>query len=252
MSHFLVFQLQGPMAAWGEPAVGEFRGSADAPGTSAIVGLLGAALGVRRDDEVAHHALAKGYGFAVGVQDGGQLLRDFHTAQVSPRSAMKGRPHNTRRDELGVPRHDLSTMLSTRDYRQGGAWLVALQPRSSTPPHPLSALQQALARPRFTLYLGRKACPPAAPLWPQVLDTESAHAAFALYLQRQREAHEQANLPRRFALPTPSALRRMTFDAHIEAGVAATMRVTRKDRLLRRGAWQFGDRDDFIALLTEE
>lgn len=29
---FLVFQLQGPMAAWGDTAVGEFRPSLDAPG----------------------------------------------------------------------------------------------------------------------------------------------------------------------------------------------------------------------------
>lgn len=48
---FLVFQLQGPMAAWGDTAVGEFRPSLDAPGLSSLVGLLGAALGLRREDE---------------------------------------------------------------------------------------------------------------------------------------------------------------------------------------------------------
>ena len=47
---FLVFQLQGPMAAWGDTAVGEFRPSLDAPGLSSLVGLLGAALGLRRED----------------------------------------------------------------------------------------------------------------------------------------------------------------------------------------------------------
>ena len=43
---FLVFQLQAPLASWGEPAVGEYRGSCGYPGESALIGLLGAALGL--------------------------------------------------------------------------------------------------------------------------------------------------------------------------------------------------------------
>ena len=38
---FLVFQLVAPLAAWGDVAVGQTRGSRDAPGESALVGLLG-------------------------------------------------------------------------------------------------------------------------------------------------------------------------------------------------------------------
>ena len=60
MTDFLIFQLQGPMAAWGEVAVGEDRGSRDDPGVSALSGLLAAALGVDRADEASHAALARG------------------------------------------------------------------------------------------------------------------------------------------------------------------------------------------------
>ena len=125
---FLVFQLRAPLAAWGDPAVGEYRGSHGYPGESALVGLLGAALGLRRENEAAHTALAQGYGFAVGVQTTGKLLRDYHTAQVPGRVSLKGRPHATRRDELRVPKDELNTILSTRDYRQDAACLVAVQP----------------------------------------------------------------------------------------------------------------------------
>ena len=118
---FLVFQLQAALAAWGDVAVGEFRGSRDQPGAAALIGLLGAALGVRRDDEAAHAALRDGYRFAVGVVAAGQLLRDYHTAQVPGRTSLNGRPHHTRRDELNLPRHELNTILSTRDYRQNAA-----------------------------------------------------------------------------------------------------------------------------------
>ncbi|HMR71125.1 MAG TPA: type I-E CRISPR-associated protein Cas5/CasD, partial [Rubrivivax sp.] len=119
---FLVFQLVAPMAAWGDVAVGQYRGSRDAPGESALLGLLAAALGIRRDDEAAHAALRDGYAFAVGTVDPGSLLRDYHTAQVPSRGDLKGRPHRTRRDELAMPKHALNTILSARDYRQGGAW----------------------------------------------------------------------------------------------------------------------------------
>jgi CRISPR system Cascade subunit CasD len=231
---FLVFQLQAAMASWGDVAVGETRGSRDAPGTSALVGLLGAALGLRRDDEAAHAALCDGYGFAVGVVDSGHLLRDYHTAQVPGRSTLKGRPHRSRRDELAMPRHELNTILSTRDYRQGGAWAVALQPRASAP-HGLEHLQRSLREPRFVLYLGRKCCPPAAPLAPEVLDADSAHAALTAYLA---------------AAEPPGGLHSMAWGEGVAAGVEPHLSVPRKDRIIRRGGWLFGDRTEHLALLT--
>ena len=50
---FLVFQLQAPLAAWGDIAVGECRPTMAYPGQSALLGLLAAALGVRREDAEA-------------------------------------------------------------------------------------------------------------------------------------------------------------------------------------------------------
>ncbi|MBW8831474.1 MAG: type I-E CRISPR-associated protein Cas5/CasD [Burkholderiales bacterium] len=249
---YLVFQLQAPLSSWGEPAVGEFRGTAEHPSQSALVGLLGAALGVERGDEAAHASLRDGYGFAVGLQSAGSLLRDYHTAQVPPRSALKGRPNATRRDELAVPKLDLSTILSTRDYRQNAASLVAMQPRGShPPPHTLPALAAALREPRFTLYLGRKACPPAAPLWPQVIAAESAKAAFAHYAH-MHEAARQAAADKRGRLPLEALLplTRIAFDEHVHAGVGHDLSIRRKDRLIRRKGWQFGDRTEHIALIT--
>src|SRR5437667_11446863 len=105
---FLVFQLQAPLSSWGDTAVGEYRGTYDYPGEAALVGLLGAALGLRREQEIEHAALCLGYGFAVGVQSSGTLLRDYHTAQVPGRAALRDRPHATRRHELAVPKHALN------------------------------------------------------------------------------------------------------------------------------------------------
>jgi CRISPR system Cascade subunit CasD len=252
--NYLVFQLQAPLSSWGEPAVGEFRGTAEHPGQSALIGLLGAALGLLRDHETAHASLRDGYGFAVALLSSGSLLRDYHTAQVPPRSALKGRPHATRRHEMAVPKMDLSTILSTRDYRQDAASLVAVQVRAGgKPAYALGDLAAALREPKFTLYFGRKACAPGAPLWPQVIDAASAHAAFAAYIglfesARLAAADQRGRLP----LEALQPVTRIAFDDHIHAGIAHDLSTRRKDRLIRRTGWQFGDRNEHIALIPED
>lgn len=246
---YLVFQLQAPMAAWGEPAVGEYRGSADMPGESALIGLLGAALGLRREDEAGIAALRDGYRFAVGLQASGHLLRDYHTAQVPGRVAMKGRPHASRRDELRMPKEELGTILSTRDYRQDGACLVAVQAEAGAP-HALAELAAALRRPRFVLYLGRKSCPPGAPLHPQVVSADSVLAACQAYRQTLLENLEgQRDKRGQTLLPPPAVITKLFWGDGMVAGVAATLTVTRKDRLIRRKGWRFGDRMEHAALL---
>ena len=246
---FLVFQLQAPLSSWGDTAVGEFRGSYDHPGESALIGLVGAALGIRRDDEAAHSALRQGFGFAVGVQSGGKLLRDYHTAQVPGRAALKGRRHATRRDELAVPKDELNTILSTRDYRQEAASLIAIQPHGDAP-YSLGALADALRKPIYVLYLGRKSCPPAAPLNPVVVDADSAMAAFEEYRKRLNE-HLEANRDRRgrLLLEPVGELTRLVWGDGVEAGISADLSAPRKDRLIRRQGWQFGDRVEHVALL---
>jgi CRISPR system Cascade subunit CasD len=246
----LVFQLHGPLSSWGEPAVGEFRGTAEWASSSALIGLLGAALGLLREDELAHAALRDGLCFAVGVLSGGSLLRDYHTAQVPPRSAMKGRPHATRRHELLVPKADLSTILSTRDHRQNAACLVAVQMRTPSQAPALPELAAALREPKFLLYLGRKACVPAAPMWPQLIAADSAHAAFGIYRERFESARSAAADSRgRAPLEPLPPLTRVAFDDHVNSGLKGDISTTRKDRLIRRKGWQFGDRVEHVALL---
>lgn len=248
----LLFQLQAPLAAWGEPAVGEFRGTAEYPSLSALIGLLGAALGVRRDDEAAHAALRDGYRFAVGLQSAGELLRDYHTAQVPPRSALKRRPQATRRDELRVPKTELGTILSTRDYRQGAACLVAVQARD-TAPHTLQALADALRRPRWVLYLGRKSCPPAAPLWPQVMEAPTLPDAFKRYraaLEALRtKLADEAKEP---VLEETAHVERIAFEDGMDPTLEADISTVRKDRLIRRRGWQLGDRTEHVKFIEQE
>lgn len=252
---WLVFQLQAPMSSWGVPAVGETRGTASWASQSALVGLLGAALGLRREDEAAHASLRDGFGFAVALLSEGSLLRDYHTAQVPPRTALKNRAHATRRDELSVDKEALGTTQSWRDYRVNAACLVALQPRPvQQGGFTLQTLADALRRPKFTLFVGRKSCPPAAPLWPQVIDAASALDAFARYADRYETARRQAQQRTDGSPPLeplPPAVR-IAFDDHTDAGIAPQLTTVRKDRLIRRKGWQFGDRYEHVTMIGEE
>ncbi|SEK29461.1 type I-E CRISPR-associated protein Cas5/CasD [Ectothiorhodospira marina] len=164
MTEYLVFRLYAPLASWGEAAVGESRPTATYPGRSAIIGLLGAALGVRRDDDEGQRRLRDSVAIAIKQRSPGSLMRDYHTVQV-PASQAKV-TYRTRREELSAPRKVINTILSSRDYRCDGLWTVAvwLIPQAELT---LEQLEQALKAPHFPLYLGRKSCPPAAPLAPR-------------------------------------------------------------------------------------
>ena len=84
MPDYLIFHLYGPMASWGDIAVGEYRNTADTPTRSAIFGLLAAGLGIHRDDEDGLLNLSRSYKMAVRIDAHGTRLQDFHTTQVPP------------------------------------------------------------------------------------------------------------------------------------------------------------------------
>ena len=180
--NYLVFRLYGPMASWGEIAVGENRHSARYPGKSAILGLLGAALGIKRDDIDNQNALFSGYTMAVKMLSGGHLLKDYHTAQA-PDSVGKFR-YRTRRDEIVAGRDRLGTVLSSREYRTDSEAIVVLA-SSPTAAWSLELLQQALLKPKFHLYLGRKACPLAAPLQPELIEADGFFNALESYQSKE-------------------------------------------------------------------
>lgn len=165
--NYLVFRLYGPMASWGEAAVGGDRPSALHPSRSAVLGLVAAALGIRRDESDKLVSLYDALGVAIKSYTAGDLTRDYHTAQAPSRDGK--RRFYTRRDELHMPRHKLNTILSSRDYRCNGYWVVALWLREECP-HSLDAIAGSLRNPGFVPYLGRKACPLAAPMMPTLVE----------------------------------------------------------------------------------
>jgi len=170
----LVFQLYGPLASWGTPAVGESRPSSDHPGRSALLGLLAAALGIKRDESANQQALAGSVQFAVKQVSPGRVIRDFHTVQV-PKRNKKAR-YATRKDEMAFSGDRLNTIISRREYRCDGFWRVGVTTTDRSD-WTLEELAAALRQPTFTLYLGRKSCPLAAPLAPKIVQASGIQEA---------------------------------------------------------------------------
>ena len=171
MAEFVVFTLAAPMGAFGDLAGHERRNSGAWPARSAVLGLVGAALGVRREDAPGQQALAA-WRVAVSVLSRGTAFRDFHTVQTVPTARVK-RPA-TRRDALEVLRNDDNPLVTWRDYRSDCVFGVALWGLDGA-----ADVRDALARPRFTPYLGRKSCPLSAPMAPQVVEAETEIDALA-------------------------------------------------------------------------
>lgn len=168
MRPFLIFGLTASLGAMGELAGHERRGALLWPGRSTVIGLMGAALGIRRDgDFSALEALE----VTVGVYDSGAPLRDYHTIETVPSAAMKS--PNSRPEALRVARGRTNTSITLRDYRAGPLYGVAVAGCGLEP------LAAALNAPVFTLYLGRKSCPLAAPPGARLVEAEGPEAALA-------------------------------------------------------------------------
>lgn len=172
-TEFLVLRLYGPLAAWGDVAVGEVRPVLSHPTKSALIGLMGAALGIRREENEIISRMAKSYGFAVADEGRKSRIRDFHTVQFAPVSKEKEFEYGylaNRQRELSIPVNGLKTSLTYRDYICDVVYTVAVWVKdASQVPFSLAEVASALREPKFVPYLGRKSCVLSRPMEPQLI-----------------------------------------------------------------------------------
>jgi CRISPR system Cascade subunit CasD len=164
MRDYLLLKLQGPMQGWGKESFEGLRPSELFPGRSALLGLLGACLGIDRIDQKRQEELAASVWFAVRVDQQGQKMTDYHTVK------------DAREDYRGLKSHD--TIQTWREYWQDACYTVAIWATVDAP-IALDDIEKALNRPLFTPVLGRRSCPLARPLFHTRLSAESALLALA-------------------------------------------------------------------------
>lgn len=141
--------LSGPLQSWGTDSRFEHRHTDFEPSRSGVLGLVGAALGMKRDDAATLSRL-NGLSMAIRVDREGRITRDYHTAGGG---SFRGKEHGVR---------GKGTVLSERFYLSDAVFVVAL---ASTDSNLISAIAASFSHPRWPLFLGRRSCVPDRPVF---------------------------------------------------------------------------------------
>ena len=139
----LAMRLAAPMQSWGVAGRFNERTTGSVPSKSGIVGLIAAALGRRRTEDISDIAAWK---LAIRIDCPGKMGRDFQTART--------RKYDTQ-TQLWQPNGN--PYVSRRYYLMGASFVAAVE----MPDDMLDVVADALDHPAFPLYLGRRSCPPA-------------------------------------------------------------------------------------------
>ena len=230
------------MASWGEIAVGEDRRSSDHPSKSALVGMIGAGLGINRDQEDIHSRLARTIGMASLVLSAGNPVEDFHTIQTPPQAELKKGAHfHTRKDELSIGADALETIISRREYRCDTFLGICLWMRDADGPFRLEEIANSLNAPAFFLYLGRKSCPPALPVSALVVEAASVLDAF------REAAKKNVWFAKRLSSLSEAP---MYWNPDGVPGIETLHVYQRRDEVLSRKRWTFSNRSEHYGIAT--
>jgi CRISPR system Cascade subunit CasD len=240
---FLIFTLYGPMASWGNTVVGDSRTTWSAPSKSAVIGLLEAALGIKRTDE---HIDPSDYGLAVMVRSSGSLLTDFHVTQMARTIRIKKetRIYPTRRSEIESFKQDrlANPVVSNRDYWCDAFYIIGLWIKTDNPKYSLGDIKQALNYPTFHLYLGRKSYPPSLPLGPTIIDSKTLRDAFeSTDLKFDKMQNIEGNQLFKKILSGGSV--RIYWDELENSGYMPNQTFSLRDIPVNRKSWTFRERD---------
>ena len=161
MSRFLILRLDGPMQAWGTHTYEDFRPSSLFPTRSGILGLLGACLGIDRNEHAVLEHLAASVEFTVRVDR--SALRPGCDTPVDKESIKLADFHTVLAARKVDGSANKNPVVSRREYLYDAAFTVAIgeKPGASVK---LESIADALRRPAFTPALGRRSCPTARPL----------------------------------------------------------------------------------------
>lgn len=183
---WLVVRIRAPLVSFGAEAIDSRRPTRDFPSLSAVVGLLGNALGYERADGEKLDALQARLILGArreaedapldGLRKPMTRVTDFQTAQLgkadmgwTTRGAPEGRAG-------GAATYD-SPHIRRRDYFADARLMLVLTLLHADQTPTLDQLAAALDRPARPLFFGRKPCLPSAPLFAGFVEARTARQA---------------------------------------------------------------------------
>ncbi len=147
MKGFLL-HLQSPMQSWADTGFGQIREAGLFPSRAAVLGIVAAALGIpRADDRLV--ALHDTFRVHVATARDGETRKDYHTVETDP---------------------SRNKTLTWRDYHHDAHFVALVLPDAGAEEKWVERAMAALRQPTYTAFLGRRACPPAVPLRPELAE----------------------------------------------------------------------------------
>lgn len=134
----ILLKFAGPLQSWGTDSNFDIRRTDMHPSKSAVIGLVAASLGFRRDNDRDISRLNE-LDFAVRVDQEGALLKDYHTAHKYKSNGELER-----------------TYVTTRYYIEDAVFVVAL---SHSDAAWIDKIAYVLKNPYFQPFLGRRSLP---------------------------------------------------------------------------------------------
>jgi CRISPR system Cascade subunit CasD len=134
----ILLKLTGPLQSWGTNSNFETRNTDRYPSKSAVIGIIAASLGLRRN-ETEEISKLNSLDFAVRIDQPGSLLRDFHIATKYSKNGKIER-----------------TYVTHRYYLQDAVFVVAIGSNNHSV---INKIVTALKFPYFQPFLGRRSLP---------------------------------------------------------------------------------------------
>ncbi|MHC0053652.1 type I-E CRISPR-associated protein Cas5/CasD [Actibacterium sp. D379-3] len=158
---WLHLRLSAPLVAFGGVAIDHVGPTRDFPSASALTGLIANALGWRREDGAAHQALQDRLVFGALIARQGRVLTDTQNAKLAASDkgwTTWGRPDERAGATYNSPHRRRRDYLADHDCRV----VLRLSPGDGPGEESIAA---ALERPARPLFIGRKPCLPAGPIF---------------------------------------------------------------------------------------
>lgn len=152
----LLMQLYGQLQSYGSGSKFTVRDTELWPTKSAVVGMLAAAQGRKRGDDISD---LSGLRYGVRIDRPGRVQSDFHTVQQAKYDTRKGITQDP--------------IVSTRRYVADAGYLVAVEGEKQQ----LEELFKALQKPVYMVALGRRACVPSRKVALGVYDYDTVEEA---------------------------------------------------------------------------
>ncbi len=172
----IILNLSGPMMSFGAVVIDHLYPTHAFPMPSTLTGMVANALGWQRVDGKLLNDLQERMVFAARMDremSGNGPLIDYHVSQLDPKDVgwtTYGQPEG-RTGATG------GSHLSWREYLSDARLTVALRLTSPGARPTLTDVARALERPERPLYIGRKCCLPAGPIYGGFQEADSCLGA---------------------------------------------------------------------------